>query len=268
MFKKFPRAVAHEAGQGIVTPDYIYKNKKLFSRTCPHRYFPIGEVGKICYTPRCQLHNYAFDPLTGNGINNNLTLPFKQAYSDTSGIIWEDFDEPDHWWVSNIADDYPALYLDKTFVGSSPGSWLWNMEMAVDVKHIGGIHPWLNEHMRDVKIDYDEGDGWVLQSFEGGFWLFVFPFTFIEWAPKQLGIITLHPDDMQKEYGYKWFTQIYRDPELGFKEKSEFDMIENVWREDVEAVEKIRRPFKPTATMDPLERHNFLFSKWYLENKV
>ena len=93
MFKKFPTAIVHEAGQGLVTPDYIYKNKKLFNRTCPHRFFPVGETGKVCSELKCQLHGYTFDPLTGDGTNNSLHLPFIRALSDTSGIVWRDFDE-------------------------------------------------------------------------------------------------------------------------------------------------------------------------------
>jgi nitrite reductase/ring-hydroxylating ferredoxin subunit len=272
MFTAPISAIAHKSAQNLVTEDVIIFGDRVLSRVCPHRYFPLGKLGKKCDKQiTCKLHGFSFDTFTGRGVNNNLSLPQKQITPTKSGIVYDgDFQEPDHWWVDTIAKEKTMFYRDS-FKGKSKGSWLWNYETALDLLHLrkDGIHPWLADQMTTDQVSLDEGDGWVLQHFAGGFWLFLFPYTFIEWMPGGICIVTVKPDSNDTEYGYSWFGQYYYRLGLPQKVIDDFKRIDEVWNEDVAASKLIRRPFTPMLKSDdPLERHNVVFGEWYKRNKI
>jgi nitrite reductase/ring-hydroxylating ferredoxin subunit len=277
LFKNPPRVIAHKSAvtdNVFVTKDRLitkdsFSRISVFNRSCPHKFYPIGEEGGAYSTIQCKLHGFEFDQ-QGKGINNSCKLKHSVNYSvGPSGLIYENFEEPKYWWIFNQIRD-EKLTLAETTSGSSTGSWLWNMDMEVDILHVreGGIHPWLATQFKKEDIVLSEGDGFVLQTQHDGFWLLIYPFTFIEWSKGCLGIKTVRPNNINNEYGFTWSTQLYFSEETPLCKKYDFAKLKEVYQEDVIAIEQITEPYRLIHTNNPLEKQNVHFGEWVNRNRL
>lgn len=272
-----PKIYAHISSLNkntFVLPNCIISNNKndilKFSRTCPHRGYKIGNPGEQNNNIKCILHGFEFD-CEGKPINNENELKSQQTLSvGKSGLIFENFKEPDHWWVDTICNEKELIY-ERSYQGNSVGSWLWMMEIQADLLHVqkNGIHPVLSELVDLDNVKMENGDNWILQSFDGGFWLFIYPYTFVEWAPGCLGINYTIPNDKQQEFGFSWITQFYYNKNISEQKKKEFELLEPVFKEDVEAVEKQIIPYFPLKkALNRLEEHCVHFGQWFKNNVI
>jgi uncharacterized protein YbgA (DUF1722 family) len=118
------------------------------------------------------------------------------------------------------------------------------------------------------------GDGWTIQIYptyygSKGFWLFVYPGFNIEYEPGRLMITRVTPNDPNSEYGFTWHMQFYYSPKIGKVEKEEWEKCIDVYREDIAAIENIKRPFFPLKrTVNKWEDQMKHWGEWYLANKL
>lgn len=278
MFKTLPLAIAHRSSTDngmYVTPEFIIsKDKdqvKALKKFCPHRKYPLGTTGEIKDKLVCKLHGFSFNP-DGSPINNNRNLGCANTKIGKSGIVWRDFQEPEHEWVEDLAKEQNFIYSHVTS-HESKGSWLRTTDLAIDILHVksGTIHPLLMQQVDPTEFVLEEGDGWALQKFsDRGWWVFIFPFTFIEYNRDGcLAINTSIPDDYNKEYGFKWYTQYYYNQSVRAEKRLIFETLDLTFNEDVKAVELQQGNYFPlTQASDPLEKHCITYGKWYKENKV
>ena len=277
MFKNPPKILAHNSALhagSFVTPEFILSRNdnriNALSRMCPHRFYPIGVEGENIENITCKFHGFQFDS-NGTPLNNNLRLPCTDTTIGRSGLIFRNFNEPHNEWVDTLQKETNLSYY-CTFSGTSSGSWLWMMDVQVDLLHIkkNGIHPVLSTLINLDDIKMIDGDGWILQTFETGWWLCIYPYTFVEWTEGCVAINYVIPKDMNHEYGFKWTTQIYFDLSVvTTKQQKDFMLIEDVFKEDVEAIEKQMRPYIPLLTSDSrLENQVVHFGDWVIKNRL
>ncbi len=276
MLKKLPKVLAHSAAlkQGnFVAPEYILNQgtenvTNLFHRFCPHRMYPLHHAGEIVDDITCKFHNFQWDR-HGIPINNPKNLGCGKASVGRSGLVFKDFVEPDHYWVDDLASETNLQY-SHSLHGTSNGSWLWMMEIQADLLHIwnGGIHPALSAVTDLDDIGMDEGDGWILQTCSTGWWLFIHPFTFIEYSKGCVSVNYTIPKDINNEFGFDWITQFYYDPATTTEKRKDFETLEDVFHEDVQAIESQKGKYFPLMqTQNRLENHCIHFGKWVTENK-
>jgi len=277
MFKHPPKILAHRSAVkngNFVTPDYILGNdsESLFNRYCPHRRYPISEVGDVLRESMlCNFHGFEWG-LKGVPINNDKHINCGKMSTGKSGLLFKDFVEPEHKWVDDLASE-TSLEYSHVRTGTSKGSWLWMMEIQADLLHIrngeGAIHPGLSAVTDLEQISMDHGDGWILQTCSTGWWLFIYPFTFIEWSKGCLSINYTIPKDKNNEFGFDWITQFYYDPSVTAEKRKEFETLEDVFKEDVVAIEKQKGPWFPiTIPYNRLEEHCVHYGKWVMINKA
>jgi hypothetical protein len=276
MLKKLPKVLAHSAAlkQGnFVAPEYILNEgtenvTNLFHRFCPHRMYPLHNAGEIVEDITCKFHNFQWDR-HGIPINNPKNLGCGKASVGRSGLVFKDFVEPDHYWVDDLASETNLQY-SHSLHGSSNGSWLWMMEIQADLLHIwnGGIHPALSAVTNLDDIGMHDGDGWILQTCSTGWWLFIYPFTFIEYSKGCVSVNYTIPKDINNEFGFDWITQFYYDPSTTTEKRKDFETLEDVFHEDVQAIEAQKGKYFPLMqTQNRLENHCIHFGKWVTENK-
>ncbi len=257
-----------------MAPEYILNkdvNKvNLFRRLCPHRMYPLADVGTHIEDITCKFHNFKWDK-NGNPLNNDKNISCGLSYIGKSGLIFKDFIEPKHFWVDDLNKEAHLEY-SHSFQGTSNGSWLWMMEIQVDLLHIhtsNGIHPTLAPTINLDEIKMYEGDGWILQTYSTGWWLVIYPFTFIEWSSGCLSINYTIPNNIKEEFGFSWITQFYYDPSTNNNKRKDFESLEEVFREDVAAIEMQKGKYFPIVKpYNRLENHCVHFGKWILENKL
>jgi hypothetical protein len=190
-----------------------------------------------------------------------------------SGLLFKDFVEPEHKWVDDLASE-TSLEYSHVRTGTSKGSWLWMMEIQADLLHIrqgkDAVHPNLSEVTNLDSTILDQGDGWALQTCSTGWWLCIYPFTFVEYSQGCLAINCTTPHDMNNEFGFDWHTQYYFRPEISTERRDEFEFyVEPVFKEDVVAIEKQKGPWFPiTIPYNRLEEHCVHYGKWIMANKV
>ena len=256
-----------------VTNDYILsKNNNEISflkRFCPHRMYPLHNVGDIVNEIACDFHNYKWNK-SGVPLNNHKSLKCGKAKAGKSGLIFSNFYEPNHKWVDDLAEEINLKY-SHCFLGESKGSWLWLMDAEADYLHVyaKGIHPRLSSIIDVKDVKFDQGDNWILQTHSKDWWsLYVYPYTFIEYKPGCLSVNTVTPKDVNCEFEFKWITQFYFDYDnTTLEDRVEFETLEAVFREDVMAIEKIKGSYFPLMESDNiLESHSVHFGKWYLKN--
>lgn len=281
MFHKPPQILAHRSAcndGSFVTPKYILSNANdsidLMNRTCPHRLYPIGNVGEILKESLlCNFHGFEWK-LNGTPINNNKQIKCGQGSIGKSGLVLKDFIEPNHKWVDDLASE-TTLEYSHIRTGTSKGSWLWMMEIQADLLHIrrgkDAVHPDLSEITELDDTQLDQGDGWIIQTCSTGWWLFVYPFTFVEYSTE--GCVSVNyttPHDMKNEFGFDWHTQYYFRPEVTNERREEFEFyVEPVFREDVAAIEKQRGPWFPiTVPYNKLEEHCVHYGKWVKDHLI
>ena len=115
----------------------------------------------------------------------------------------------------------------------------------------------------------DSGNGWILQTCSTGWWLFIYPFTFIEWSLGCVAVNYTIPRDIKNEFGFEWNTQFYFDPAVSVEQRNTFEeLIEDVFVEDVAAIEKQKGKYFPIVNAhNRLEDHCVHFGKWVTEHK-
>lgn len=275
MIKDAPRVLAYKSifdkGNFILYDLILNKNHddiNLFKRLCPHRMYPIGNVGEHIEEIECSFHGYKWTA-TGSPINNDKNIMCGKASIGNSGLVIKNFVEPGNFFTNELAKE-KNLKFSHCLTGSSVGSWLWMMEIQTDLLHIrkgkNVIHPELSKNTNLNEIEMFEGDNWIIQKFNNGWWCVVYPYTFIEYSKGCLGINQVCPTS-NNEYGFNWTTQFYYDPIVSKEKRSEFETLEDVFKEDVIAIEKIKTPFFPLKiSKNKLENHCVHFGNWIKNN--
>ena len=268
--------LAHKSAikdKNFVVPDYILNkgetNVNLFNRHCPHRMYPLAEPGQHVENILCELHGFEWTK-SGIPINNDRKIGCGSANIGKSGLVLKNFTEPNHKWVDVLASE-TGLEYSHMCKGASNGNWLFMMDIQADLFHIrkGGVHPGLSEETNLDEVTLDQGDGWVIQYCATGFWLVIYPYTFIEWSPGCLAIYYVTPNDPASEFGFTWNTQFYYDPATTLEKRKQFETLEDVFKEDVGAIEKIKGKFFPVMKSEsPLEDHCVHFGQWLSQNRV
>lgn len=278
MLKHQPKILAHKSvisDNNFVTPEYILNKGdnqvNLFNRYCPHRMYPMHSPGEFVNEIRCDFHDFRWDK-DGNSINNNRKINCGTAQIGRSGLVFKDFVEPEHFWVDDLASETNLEY-SHSMKGTSTGSWLWMMEIQADLLHIrpgeGAIHPELAAVTNLDDVGMEEGDGWILQTCSTGWWLFVYPFTFVEWSKGCVSVNYTIPKDKNNEFGFDWVTQFYYDPSTTIEKRKEFETLEDVFHEDVQAIEKQKGPWYPLmSAVNRLEAHCIHYGKWIKDNLI
>ena len=274
MIKQASRVLAHlsSTAQGnFVTDNYILHKKdqgvELFNRFCPHRFYPLAELGISTTDHTCKFHGLSWTQ-DGAPKNSNKNIKCGLATVGKSGLIFKNFVEPEHRWVEDLAGETDLQY-SHTCTGSSQGSALWMMEIQTDLLHIrhGGVHPRLSTMVDLSDVKMEEGNDWVLQTHKDGWWLIVYPWTFVEWSPGCLGINNIATNS-DSEFGFSWTTQFYFDPKVSQEKRNEFITLEDVFKEDVETIEQQKGPFRPLIKpIERLEDHCVHFGRWIDTNK-
>ena len=146
------------------------------------------------------------------------------------------------------------------------------MDAEADLLHVRdqGIHPFLSKQVKIEDIIMEQGDGWILQTHPDGWWLYVFPFSFVEYGNDGCVMINrVIPNDINSEYGFKWITQFYYRPEVSANTRLIFETAEAVFKEDVETVELQSVDYYPLMNpMNKYEDHCVHWGQWYNQNKI
>ena len=278
IFNQPPNILAHKSSVNFgnyVTPDYILnKNNEdinLFHRHCPHRMYPLAKVGSTIENIVCKFHGYEWDK-NGNPTNNDRKITCSKAQTGKSGLVFKNFIEPDHYWVDDLARETNLEY-SHIETGKSHGSWLWAMDIQTDLLHIRNgddvVHPGLSAITNLDECDMQHGDDWILQSCSTGWWLFIYPFAYIEWSRGCLSINNMIPDNQSNEFGFQWITQYYYDPSVSTNKRREFETLEEVWKEDVATIELQKGKYFPLMkSKNRLEDHSVHFGKWVSKNRL
>lgn len=275
MFKnKTPKFFAHVSALNegnFVLPDFILNKDatgvNLFHRYCPHRMYPMHTPGEIVQDIKCKFHNFMWDK-NGIALNNEKKLHCGKATIGRSGVLFKDFIEPNHKWVDDLSKEKNLKY-SHSFQGESVGSWMWLLDAEADLLHLykDGIHPFLSQQIKLEDIQMDQGDGWILQTHPAGWWLYVFPFLFIEHSPGCVMINTVIPNDINSEFGFKWISQYYYDPCVDATARRIFETCEEVFREDVATAEIQKGKYFPLMkAMNRYENHSVHLGEWYKQN--
>jgi phenylpropionate dioxygenase-like ring-hydroxylating dioxygenase large terminal subunit len=278
MFINPPKILAHQVVLNLgnfVTPEYILNSSNnkinLFNRYCPHRMYPLSDVGKSINDITCKFHGFEWTK-DGVPVNNDKSLNCGQATVGKSGLIFKNFQEPTHHWVDDITNE-TDLKFSHVCTGTSKGSWLWIMEIQADLLHIrsgeNSVHPWLSTQENLEEVEMDSGDGWVIQTCSTGWWLCIYPFTFIEWSKGCLAVNYTVPKNIDNEFGFDWVTQFYYSPSITQDKKNIFEKMEDVFHEDIEAIEAQKGKYFPLMkSTNKLEDHCVHFGEWFRNNKI
>jgi phenylpropionate dioxygenase-like ring-hydroxylating dioxygenase large terminal subunit len=275
MFKTTSKIYAHISvinDKNYVLHDKILhrnENKiEMFHRYCPHRMFPLHNVGDHVDSIQCKFHGFTWDK---NGIpqNNDRKLKCGTADIGRSGLIFKNFIEPDHRWVDELEEERNLKY-SHCIQGKSSGSWLWLMDAEADYLHltVDGVHPRLSKLIDLKDVIMDQGDDWILQEHSSGWWsLYIYPYTFIEHKKGCLSVNYVEPNNEQSEFGFTWITQFYYDSTTSEDERLEFETLEDVFREDVAAIEQQKGGYFPLMkSINKNEDHCIHFGRWYKDN--
>ena len=276
MFDLTPKIFAHIAAvkeKNYAVPDFILNkgsdSVNLFHRHCPHRMYPLADPGTHVAEINCKFHNFNWAQ-DGTPLDNPKKLVCGRADVGRSGLIFKDFVEPDNHWVDDLAQEQNLVY-SHCYQGESKGSWLWLMDAEADLLHVyrNGIHPFLSQQIDLNDIVQEQGDGWILQNHPDGWWLYVFPYTFVEYGrPGCVMVNTVVPNDPETEYGFKWITQFYYDASVSPNQRMIFETLETVFKEDVAASELQKGNYFPLMkAMNRYEDHCVHFGNWFRQHK-
>lgn len=275
MFDRLPKIIAHVSALNkgnFVLNEYILNKTgdsvNLLKRYCPHRMYPLHNTGDLVQEITCKFHNFKWNKV-GEPINNNKKLSCGSAAVGSSGLIYLDFTEPNHKWVEDLSKEKNLEY-SHSFQGTNEGSWLWLMEAEVDLLHVHteGIHPFLSKQVALEDIVMDLGDGWSFHQHPTGWWLYIYPFTFIEYGnPGMLMVNNIVPKNKESEFGYDWISQYYYDPSVDIAKRFLFETAETVFKEDVEASSMQKGPYFPLMkSSSKYEDQCVHFGKWVKNN--
>lgn len=278
MFKNsIPEILAHsvvlERGN-FVLPDIILSKDQndflLLHKDCPHRRYPLHNPGDHINEIHCKFHNFKWNKI-GVPLNNEKKLVCGKCQTGKSNLLFKNFLEPDHKWIRDLAKETNLTYSGLSKFGESTGSWLWLMDAESDLLHIynEGIHPFLSQQLDVKDIVLDQGDGWIYQEHPHGWWVYVYPFCFIEYGSEgKLAVNRVIPKNLSNEFGFTWMTQFYYDyDKCNASDRMIFETMEQVFTEDVRTVEKQKGPYFPLMNSDNLyESHSVHFGNWYRQN--
>lgn len=276
MLKKLPKVLAHKSSLNsgnFVTPEYIINkdNDKvnLFNRFCPHRMYPLAEPGTVINDITCKFHGFQWTQ-SGIPINNQRNINCGSGTIGKSGLVFKNFNEPNTQWVDDLSTE-TDLKFSHICQGKSLGSWLWMMDIQSDLLHIwkDGIHKDLAAVTELDDTVMDQGDGWILQTCSTGWWLFIYPFTFIEWSPGCVSVNYTIPDNINSEFGFSWITQFYYAEHTSHDKRMMFETLETVFKEDVAAIEKQKGKYFPLMqSTNRLEDHCLHYGEWIRQNQL
>ena len=145
------------------------------------------------------------------------------------------------------------------------------MDAEADLLHVyqNGIHPFLAQQINLEDLKLDQGDDWILQTHPDGWWLYIFPYTFVEYSPGCVMINYVTPKDENSEFGFDWICQFYYDPKISIDKRYVFETLVDVFKQDIEAAEKQKGPYFPLVkAMNKYEDHCVHFGKWYRKNLI
>lgn len=268
---KYPKLLTHK---GIFNTHNFFgsshfvvtKDLTAFANRCPHRGNKIVNPGHVKENFECGLHGWAWEK-DGCPKNNNVNLRSKKLSQGKSGIIFLDWEEPlDAKWVRDLANDY--LEYSHSTKKYGEGDWRWQMEMHVDLLHVEKIHPLLDSYVDCKNLKKEVGYDWICQHHEHGWWLFVYPFTHIEWEPGCLYFSEMTPRENDK--GYDVFIHYLFNPNVDQETRKKFiEMAETTFDEDIKAVNELSAASKyrmPSNAPDPLEEDIIHFYNWLEDN--
>jgi nitrite reductase/ring-hydroxylating ferredoxin subunit len=289
MFKNPPQIYAHisalKNGHLILENGILMKHEDtvcLKSRDCPHRGYLIQETGEVVKTVVCKLHGFAWNnegqPLTQKPYCDHF---YKLQHTadltvSRSGLITKNFKDDNSQWMQDLMSQTDLEY-DRIIKGESAGSYLWMMEQLADILHLrqDGVHP---RQSLETPIDKDhltqyEGEDYVVQRYTNvngtsGYWVWHYPGFGIEFEPGKLIIYRIIPKDPDEEFGFYWELQFYYSPWVDSNERKEWDKAIEVYKEDLEVVDRIRHPFFPLKKIsNEKENQMYHWGQWYLKNK-
>lgn len=278
IFNNPPKVFGHNSAfksGNLVTHEYILNKgtdtaANLFHRYCPHRMYPMHTPGEVVQNVYCKLHAFEWDK-DGTPINNPKKLVCGSADVGQSGLLFKNFKEPDNHWVTDLSKETDLEY-SHSFSGTSNGSWLWLMDIEADLLHVhrNGVHPFLSRQIDLEKIALEQGDGWILQNHPDGWWLYLFPYTFVEYGnPGMLMVNTVTPRDESSERGFDWLTQFYYNSNVSIDRRFLFETAETVFKEDVAVSELQKGDYFPLMkAVNRYEDHCIHFGEWVRKNKI
>lgn len=243
----------------------INSNLNYFFNKCPHRGNRIIEPGSVKNKFQCDLHGWQWDE-NGIPLNNSVNLVKKTVTKGQSGLIFLNWNEPqDAKWVNDLQID--NFIYGYNIIKQGLGDWRWQMEMHVDLLHVPYIHDSLNKYIDVYTLKTDRGDDWICQYHDHGWWLFVYPYTHIEYEPGCLYISEISPNN---EKGYDVYIHYLFNPLIDAKVKSNFiKMAEITFDEDIKAVDNLSQNNvykKPHKNLHVLEKDILHFYNWLDKN--
>jgi hypothetical protein len=293
MFNNPPSIYAHKSalnnGHFVVEDEIILKNDNTYSlksRECPHRGYIMQKTGDVIKNVICKLHGFAWDDC-GKPLKNTVEPCRNHFYKlhhhgdlelGQTGLLFKNFKEDlNVEWQRSLSQENELEFV-KTVRGESTGSWLWFMEQLTDLLHIrqNGIHPRqsLETPLSAETMVISVGNNYAVQQYTNvnglpGYWVFVFPGIGLEFEHGKLLISRTIPNDKNNEFGYSWELQFYYAPWVDKNERDEWEKCIEVYLQDIEAIEKIKRPYFPLKKMvNSWEEQMYCWGQWYLKNKI
>lgn len=268
---KHPKILTHKdvfsKGNFYGSGHYVITNDlKLFSNRCPHRGNKIITPGTVKEKFKCGLHGWEWSK-EGAPSNNNVNLKPRQVMQGQSGLIFLDWKEPsDSKWAQELKND--KFVYSHRIKKYGAGDWRWQMEMHVDLLHVDQIHPLLNSYIDCTKLETERGYDWIAQHHKHGWWLFVYPFTHIEYEQGCLYISEMAP--REKDQGYDVYIHYLFNENVDEKKRRQFaEMAETTFDEDLKAVNELSAASKyrmPSNAPHKLEEDIVHFYNWVEEN--
>lgn len=268
---KYPKILTHsrvfENNNFFGSNDYVINQElKLFPNRCPHRGNKIVKPGTVKNTFKCGLHGWTWNS-DGSPQNNNVNLRHQEATKGKSGLIFLDWEEPsDSKWVNDLKNSNFIYSHSLHKIGN--GDWRWQMEMHVDLLHVEQIHPLLNSYVDCTKLITERGNDWIAQHHDHGWWLFIYPFTHIEWEPGCFYFSEMTP--RENDLGYDVYIHYFFDSNISADVKENFmKLADTTFDEDIKAVNEISavsRYRMPSNAPHKLEEDIKHFYKWVEEN--
>ena len=274
MYNKHPKILAHKSAFDLgnfAVDDYILGmgdgTIHKYHRLCPHRRYPIVDSHTSVTDMTCFFHGYKWDA-SGNPLNNRHNLSCGTLPTSKSGLVIENF-SGDASWIDDLAKETELKYSHTYNGGYTNASWLWMMDILADMQHIyeDGVHPSLWKRIKAEQVTQTYGDCWNLQTHPTGWWLFVYPFTGIDYEPGRLMIMSIKPEKYEREFGFQWNMQFYYADWVDAAQRAAFEETTLTYEEDIATVEKIRDPWFPVVNPDnALEEPCVYWGKWAKNN--
>jgi hypothetical protein len=244
----------------------VTKNLNYFLNKCPHRGNRIIRPGSVKNNFQCDLHGWTWNN-EGKSLNNCVDLLKKNVLKGTGNLIFINWNEPtESEWVNQLNKD-SFEYSHSTYRKGS-GDWRWQMEMHVDLLHVPYIHDSLNNYIDVNNLKTEYGDDWIAQHHDYGWWLFVYPFTHIEYEKGCLYISEICPNDDIS--GYQVYIHYLFNTSINLETKTNFiQMAEVTFDEDLKAVNDLSKNNyykKPHKKLHKLEKDILHFYNWLEKN--